>query len=63
MEIWRAIHAPADGGVPLNLSTDECLRLRALRDACRGWIAWDEESGLVFVPLDEWRERVGAGGR
>jgi len=50
-ELWSAVREDATRIGPANAA-----RLRYLSSKCGGWIVWDE-TGLRYVPLDEWRER------
>ena len=55
--LWSAIdRGPFEYG-RLQLSAEHIERLRALSDACGGWIRFDDDLGEVFVPLEEWRRR------
>jgi hypothetical protein len=40
--------------------TDSLSVLRTLSERCGGWIAWRDDVGNVFVPLDEWLNVVKA---
>jgi hypothetical protein len=35
-------------------------RLRALSQACAGWITYDDGKGELWVPVEEWRTRFDA---
>jgi hypothetical protein len=38
----------------LEITDEHTAKLKALSDACRGWIIFDEEKGETFVPLNKW---------
>ena len=56
--LWAALIGQADTHrLRLELSTDERASLRALSDACGGWIVFDETTEETWIPLAEWEQR------
>lgn len=54
--LWHAmVQGPMRYG-RLELTAAQLAKLRALRDACGGWIMHDRTRGIRFVPLDAWQD-------
>jgi hypothetical protein len=52
--LWRAvIGGPCRYG-DLTLTTAHIQKLKALSDACGGWIRFDDEQDECFVPMESW---------
>jgi hypothetical protein len=56
--LWKILsEGPCEFG-GLELTGERLARLRALSDACGGWIAWDQSlKDRKFIPLHEWHTR------
>jgi hypothetical protein len=56
--LWRAVlEGPFRYG-HLELAAVHVERLRELREACEGWIRFDETKEESFVPSAEWKNRL-----
>lgn len=54
--LWRLLTEGPGRYGRLDASSEQLEHLRALSDACGGWVAFDSELGEVFVPLEAWRK-------
>jgi hypothetical protein len=54
--LWRSVTAGPFRYGHLQLTVEHASRLKALSDACGGWIRFDETFEELFVPLAEWIE-------
>jgi hypothetical protein len=55
--LWHAlVQGPMRYG-RLDLDADQIADLRALRDACGGWITMDRSGRIDWMPLAEWQDR------
>jgi hypothetical protein len=51
---WAVTDGPRLYG-RLDITAEHISKLRALSDACGGWIVFDDETEETFVDLDAWR--------
>jgi hypothetical protein len=54
--LWRAATAGPFRYGYLDLAPEHTERLKALSDACGGWIRFDEHLEEVFIPVAQWAE-------
>ncbi|TAJ14702.1 MAG: hypothetical protein EPO68_12645 [Planctomycetota bacterium] len=55
--LWDAAHGGLVEYGRLRMSPQSTARLRALSDACGGWIVFDETTEETWLPLREWEAR------
>jgi len=54
-ELWRAVtEGPRRYGY-LDITQEHIGKLRALSDACGGWIVFDDQTEETFIGLDAWQ--------
>jgi hypothetical protein len=51
--LWSALNGETAEG-RLKLTSVQVAGLKALSDACQGWIVFRDETEEMFVPLPEW---------
>jgi len=55
--LWRAVTSGPYRYGYLTLTTAHVEKLKALSNACDGWIAFDDNLEECFVPLGQWVEQ------
>jgi hypothetical protein len=53
--LWRAVAEGPRCYGRLDITAEHISKLRALSDACEGWIVFDNTTEETFIGLDEWR--------
>ena len=53
-DLWAAVRGEKKGYARTTFNADEIAKLKALSDACGGWIVFHETKAESFVPLQEW---------
>jgi hypothetical protein len=53
-ELWEALEHVAPMLGSMRLDPEATLRLRALSEACDGWIYFDAEAEETFVSTQDW---------
>jgi hypothetical protein len=59
VELWRAckIGGPFEYGHG-TVTQRQCALLWLLSEEAEGWWAYDRERGPIFLPMDEWLDRI-----
>ncbi|MBV9493279.1 MAG: hypothetical protein JOZ54_03450 [Acidobacteria bacterium] len=60
LDLWSLVLAGEGTYGGYSLTREEVAELRALSDACGGWIVFDDTTWETWVPLDEWQRRFSA---
>src|SRR5678810_211277 len=55
--LWQAIQDGKGSGGWRYLRPFQLARLRALSNACDGWIYFDSERGETYIPREEWERK------
>lgn len=56
--LWAVLQGPDRAYGMVDFTDEQIARLRALSEACGGWIYWHEGAACwAFMPIDQWRER------
>jgi hypothetical protein len=55
--LWRAVTVGPFQYGHLTLTAEHTQRLKALSEACGGWIKFDEDTEESFVPTARWLEQ------
>jgi hypothetical protein len=55
--LWRAVTTGPFRYGYLILTPAHVQKLKALSDACGGWIRFDDAQEECFVPIEKWREQ------
>lgn len=53
-DLWAAVQGERQGYGRASFSDAEIAKLKALSDACGGWIIFDDTTEQTFVTLPEW---------
>ena len=59
-DLWRIVVAGSGTYGWFALDGAIIAELRALSDACGGWIVFDDQTEETFVPREEWNQRFRA---
>ena len=54
--LWKAVLEGRLKYGRMQITRAHTAKLKELSDRCGGWIAWDDASGEMFVPLGRWQK-------